>query len=110
MKKINILLMSFILFGCDSSSNKYKGTWENIYAKELITTINSKVNPFNTSMSLKYFVSEEIEKYQCLADDSEEDCMKNQLFHSFKILISSIQNPKQNCSENRISGGKEGTG
>ena len=66
MKKFNILLVSFILFGCDSSSNKYKGTWENIYAKELITTINSKVNPFNTSMSLKYFVSEEIENKETL--------------------------------------------
>ena len=69
MKKFNILLVSFILFGCDSSSNKYKGTWENIYAKELITTINSKVNPFNTSMSLKYFVSEEIENKETLIQE-----------------------------------------
>lgn len=69
MKKFNILLVSFILFGCDSSSNKYKGAWENIYAKELITTINSKVNPFNTSMSLKYFVSEEIENKETLIQE-----------------------------------------
>lgn len=72
MKKFNILLVSFILFGCDSSSNKYKGTWENIYAKELITTINSKVNPFNTSMSLKYFVSEEIENKDVLIQNVKE--------------------------------------
>ena len=72
MKKFNILLVSFILFGCDSSSNKYKGTWENIYAKELITTINSKVNPFNTSMSLKYFVSEEIENKDVLIQNIKE--------------------------------------
>ena len=72
MKKFNVLLVSFILFGCDSSSNKYKGTWENIYAKELITTINSKVNPFNTSMSLKYFVSEEIENKDVLIQNIKE--------------------------------------
>lgn len=72
MEKFNVLLVSFILFGCDSSSNKYKGTWENIYAKELITTINSKVNPFNTSMSLKYFVSEEIENKDVLIQNVKE--------------------------------------
>lgn len=72
MKKLNILVVSLLLVGCDSSSDKLKGTWENIYAKEIITVGNFKVNPFNTAMSLKYFVNEEVENKGQLISDVKE--------------------------------------
>ena len=65
MKIINILLMSLLLVSCNdsrtSSSILYKGNWENIFAKTLATTDGAVVNPFNTSMYLKYFIDESLE-------------------------------------------------
>lgn len=65
MKKINILLMTLLLVSCNdnktSSSMLYKGNWENIFATTLSTTEGAVVNPFNTSMYLKYFIDESLE-------------------------------------------------
>lgn len=64
MKKINILLMSLLLVGCNdnqTSSIKYSGTWENIFAKTIRATSGAVVNPFNTSMYLKYYIDSKLE-------------------------------------------------
>lgn len=57
-------------------------------------------------LQMTQITSGEIEKYECLGNDNEEDCTKSQLFHSFKMLITNIPNPKRFYSENRISGGE----
>lgn len=58
MKKVYLMFISLLLVGCNSSSNKYKGTWENIIASDILSSDSGKVNPFNTVMNLKYFVNE----------------------------------------------------
>ena len=69
MKKCYLLFISLLLVGCNSSSNKYKGTWENIIASNIIATHGGSVNPFNTVMSLKYFVSDDIEDKESMLND-----------------------------------------
>ena len=69
MKKICLMFVSLLLVGCNSSSNKYKGTWENIIANDILSSENGKVNPFNTAMNLKYFINEdELEKENLIND------------------------------------------
>lgn len=62
MKKLNIIFVALLLVGCDnqnnSSSVRYSGLWHNIIAKSVLSANNRSVNPFNTVMNLKYFVSD----------------------------------------------------
>ena len=37
MKKLSFLFITLLLVGCKSSSNNYKGTWENIIANDVLT-------------------------------------------------------------------------
>ena len=69
MKKSYLLFISLLLVGCNSSSNKYKGTWENIIANDIMSYGGGNVSPFNTVMNLKYFVSEDIENKEDLIND-----------------------------------------
>ena len=64
MKKFNILLISLLLVGCKniySSSLTYIGTWENIFSEKVLASNGSTVDPFNTSMYLKYFIEDSLE-------------------------------------------------
>lgn len=67
MKKINLLFLTFLLVGCNN--NKITGTWENIIAQDTIATHGGKVNPFNTIMSLKYFINDKIENKEQVKED-----------------------------------------
>lgn len=72
MKKINILLMSLLLVGCNdnqTSSIKYSGTWENIFAKTIRATSGAVVNPFNTSMYLKYFIDDNLSNKEVFIEE-----------------------------------------
>lgn len=73
MKKINLLLLSIILVGChrnnQTSSLKYSGTWENIIAQNILTTNGSGVSPFNTSMNLRYFISDDLTNKDMVIED-----------------------------------------
>ena len=69
MKKLSLLFVTLLLVGCNSSSNKYKGTWENIIASDILSFNGAKVNPFNTVMNLKYFVCEDIENKDEVIED-----------------------------------------
>ncbi len=59
MKKINLLFLSCLLVGCNNT--KITGTWEDIIAPTITAIHGGSVNPFNTSMSLKYFFNDELE-------------------------------------------------
>ena len=69
MKRLSLLFVTLLLVGCNSSSNNYKGTWENIISNDVLTFNGAKVNPFNTIMNLKYFVSEDIENKAEVIED-----------------------------------------
>lgn len=73
MKKINLLFLGFLLVGCNnqkvSSSNQYSGTWETIFAPSVIATHGGKVNPFNTSMSLKYFIDSNLDNKETIIEE-----------------------------------------
>lgn len=69
MKRLSLLFVTLLLVGCNSSSNKYKGTWENIIASDILSFNGAKVNPFNTVMNLKYFVCEDIENKDEVIED-----------------------------------------
>lgn len=73
MKKLNIIFVSLLLVGCDnqnnSSSNRYSGLWHNIIAESVLSANNRSVNPFNTVMNLKYFVSDTIANKEAMIED-----------------------------------------
>ena len=69
MKKLSLLFVSLLLVGCNSLSNKYKGTWENIIATDILSVQGGNVSPFNTIMNLKYFVNEDIKDKENLIND-----------------------------------------
>lgn len=69
MKNLSLLFVSLLLVGCNSSSNKYKGTWENIIANDILSVEGGNVSPFNTVMNLKYFVNEDIKDKENLIND-----------------------------------------
>ena len=85
MKRLSLLFVTLLLVGCNSSSNKYKGTWENIIASDILSFNGAKVNPFNTVMNLKYFVCEDIEN----KDEVIED-VKSLYFHYLNNMIDML--------------------
>ena len=112
MKKSYLLFVSLLLVGCNSSSNKYVGTWENIIANDIMSINGGKVNPFNTVMNLKYFVSEEVENKEDLIEDVKsiyQDTIsdlhtKYDRHFSYELSDSSLQTNVRTVNDSLDSG------
>ena len=112
MKKSYLLFISLLLVGCNSSSNKYKGTWENIIANDIMSYGGGNVSPFNTVMNLKYFVSEDIEDKESLINDVKSiyqdtisDLHKKYDRHfSYELSDSSLQTNVRTVNDSLDSG------
>ena len=59
--KRNIILSLVVVSLLSSCGNGISGTWESIVAtnENIVTTLNTSVEPFNTVMSLTYFLNDE---------------------------------------------------
>lgn len=59
--KRNIILSLVVVSLLSSCGNGISGTWESIVAtnENIVTTLNTSVEPFNTVMSLSYFLNDE---------------------------------------------------